>query len=372
MEQPLRHHFPNLDGLRCVGVFIVLGAHLELLKSYLGFASNFRLFQYPDLGNVAVTWFMVVSGFLITFLLLKERSAPGGVSILRFYKRRITRIWPVYYLVVVVTFFILIRIPFFSIEGHTPGPEEPVLSLLGLYALHLSNFHFLFPPLVYVAHLWTVGVEEQFYLAWPWLVKYSRNILRAIIAVVVIQMILKVTVYIIPAEGEYGSYVHAARRFFFLSRFEAIALGAIAAKLFVDGSGSIMKFLYTKKAQWLCIACILILLSLGRLPKAYGHFAHALFFAVLVLNLAREESSVIKLSWRPMQYIGKISYGMYVYHPIIMVIVLKLFLLFTSGNEPTVAANVLLYVGVYSATIAVAAISYRFMERPMMNWGRSG
>lgn len=370
MEQPSRHYFPNLDGLRCIGVFIVLIAHLELMKAFFGYESSFKFIQYPDLGNVAVTWFMVVSGFLITILLLKEKSATNNISISAFYKRRIKRIWPIYYLVILVTFFVLLRIPFFKVEGHTPETAGEVAPLFGLYASHLSNLHFLFPSVVYVAHLWTVGVEEQFYLVWPWMMKFCRNIMKTIIFVIVIQMMIKVAVYIIPAEGDYSQYIHAARRFLFLSRFEAIALGGIAAWLYVNGKERVMNALYSKPTQVICLVVIGILLSLGRLPKSWGHFAHALFFAIIVLNLANHATSVIKLNWKPMQYIGRISYGMYVYHPIIMVIMLKLLNQKNSGSELSSGQNAALYAGVFVSTILISAISYIFLEKPIVNWKR--
>lgn len=341
------------------------------MKSFFGYESTFRFIQYPDFGNVAVTWFMVVSGFLITFLLLREKSQTKTISIAGFYKRRIKRIWPIYYLVVLVTFFVLLQLPFFKVEGHTRSETDNVLPLFGLYAVHLSNLHFFFPPIVYVAHLWTIGVEEQFYLVWPWIMKYNRNVLRAVISVMIIQMLIKIVVFTIPAEGNYVSYVHAARRFFFLSRFEAIALGGIAAWLFMNGKDRIMNFLYSKTTQVICLIGIGVLLSLGRLPKSWGHFAHALFFAVIVLNLASHATSIIKLNWKPMQFIGKISYGMYVYHPIIMVVMLKLFKMNTDNSELTAWQNILLYSGVFIVAIIIAAISYRLVEKPVMKWERN-
>lgn len=367
MEQPSRHYFPNIDGLRCIGVFIVLIAHLELMKAFSGYESSFKFIQYPDLGNVAVTWFMVVSGFLITYILLKEKSATKNISIIAFYRRRIKRIWPIYYLVVFITFFVLLRIPFFQIEGHAPAPTNNVTPLFGLYAVHFSNLHFFFPPIVYVAHLWTVGVEEQFYFIWPWLMKFRRNVLRAIVFVIVIQLIVKFTAYIVPAEGTYSAYIHAARRFLFLSRFEAIALGGIAAWLFINGRDRMMNVLYSKIAQVICLMGIGILLSMGRLPKSWGHFAHAIFFAVIVLNLANHATSIIKLNWRPMQYIGKMSYGIYVYHPIVMVIFLKLMNQYNAGCELSMGQNATLYAGVFLSTIIIAACSYQFLEKPIVN-----
>ena len=168
MNKPI--HLPGLNGLRSIAALGVMFSHIALeLKS---FGVNPYLFGVNSVGNSAglmlapygVSIFFSISGFLITYLLLHER-AIGSINIKNFYMRRIFRIWPLYYL---YFFIVIITLEFFKIDF----PKTSILFYLFLSA----NIPFLINQnILLIAHYWSLGVEEQFYALWPWLMKLSKE-----------------------------------------------------------------------------------------------------------------------------------------------------------------------------------------------------
>src|SRR5438093_1124683 len=138
-------HLPALDGLRAVAVFTVIVYH-------------FGINAVP--GDLGVSAFFVLSGFLITWLLLREHAANGTVSLRRFYTRRVLRIFPAYYAFLAVSFAID------SVRGQPWGSSLGLSSLFYLVNYYNAlNGH----PVTSIAHAWSLGIEEQFYLLWPML-----------------------------------------------------------------------------------------------------------------------------------------------------------------------------------------------------------
>jgi len=103
-------YFKGIDSLRAIGALSVLLGHLELTKASFGVSNLMDLpfYKYTS-GHLGVLLFFVISGFLITFLLLKEKQEFGKVDVLRFYYRRILRIWPIYFLALVLLFFVIVK-----------------------------------------------------------------------------------------------------------------------------------------------------------------------------------------------------------------------------------------------------------------------
>ena len=109
-------YFTGLNGLRFLAAMAVVITHIELIKGQMFcenlWSTNKLIFE---LGGLGVIFFFVLSGFLITYLLLEEKKVSGTVSVKKFYARRILRIWPLYYLIIVLGFFILPHLPFIDI-----------------------------------------------------------------------------------------------------------------------------------------------------------------------------------------------------------------------------------------------------------------
>jgi peptidoglycan/LPS O-acetylase OafA/YrhL len=162
--------FPNLDGLRFFSFFAVF-----LYHTYLTFFNNvsnthpgaFKAVSFLfENGNMGVNFFFVLSGFLITFLLIKEKEFKGTIHVPNFYIRRILRIWPLFYLCVFIGFVV------FPILKQAAGGTPNEIAKPIYYLTFANNFDFMHswpvkPDATILSVLWSVAVEEQFYLTWP-------------------------------------------------------------------------------------------------------------------------------------------------------------------------------------------------------------
>lgn len=178
-------YFPNLDGLRFIAFFMVFISHGFGCNEYFNIFSNNHFFSYLAthflyIGGMGVEFFFVLSGFLITYLLICEKDENRDIKIKNFYIRRILRIWPIYFLVV---FFGLAtsRIGIFPPLGNVTSDNIGYLLLFMVNFMHVQNW--LFTPILGI--LWSVSIEEQFYLVWPWFVKFFSRMTFPIIATMI-------------------------------------------------------------------------------------------------------------------------------------------------------------------------------------------
>ncbi|MES1222292.1 MAG: acyltransferase, partial [Bacteroidota bacterium] len=157
MEQK-KIFFPNLDGLRFFCFLSVFLFHTwSLVYAGTNITSGIHLFEN---GNLGVNFFFVLSGYLITYLLIAEKNANGVVNIPKFWMRRILRIWPLYFLCVFLGF---VAIPYvLQLAGK---PQPPTASAIS-YITFTSNFDYIkhgYPGSTVLEVLWSIAVEEQFY-----------------------------------------------------------------------------------------------------------------------------------------------------------------------------------------------------------------
>ena len=163
-----RPFFNNLNGLRFVGALTVLIFHCFTLQReiwgdfYNGTIFHF-VFSVASKGHLGVNLFFVLSGFLITYLLLHEYARTGKINILNYLLRRFLRIWPLYFLVVLFGFFLFPKLPYGVVTIHE----------FWRFALFLSNFdeiiHGINDKINFLSATWSVSIEEQFYLVWGFL-----------------------------------------------------------------------------------------------------------------------------------------------------------------------------------------------------------
>src|SRR5579884_1110409 len=223
-------YYPTLDGLRFFAFFLVFLHH-----AFEGWSSpnpvlNFFLIALEKNGWAGVDLFFVLSGFLITALLVKERQEFGSFSLKNFWIRRSLRIWPLYYLALIMGFFI---IPF--IHTHIFGITPPNINinlilkeqtpfyftLLGNWAVVLYNY----PPFTNIAHLWTISLEEQFYLLWPLVLFFTKNFKKSFIAGLILILLAMAFRFYLALHGvrHPGIYVDT------FARMDTLVLGSLAA-----------------------------------------------------------------------------------------------------------------------------------------------
>ena len=136
--------------------------------------------------------FFVLSGFLITFLLIKEKEYFEKINFKNFYIRRILRIWPLYYFIVILSLFILPKFSIFHINGSFFEFENNMeaIKIMLLFIFILPNVLYLIKPIAFSAQTWSIGVEEQFYLIWPFIVNRFKKYKFLFISVIIIYWLL--------------------------------------------------------------------------------------------------------------------------------------------------------------------------------------
>lgn len=189
-------YFPNLNGIRFIAAFLVIIHHIEQIKNLFGLESKWTNPAINLIGPLGVILFFVLSGFLITYLLLVEEKEMKGISIKSFYIRRILRIWPLYYLIIVLSFFLIPQISFLNLTGWSDHIYDDFFLKLVLFVFFLPNLALvLFPPVAYASQTWSVGVEEQFYLIWPILIKNVKNKKRLLYTIIFGYLFLKLILF---------------------------------------------------------------------------------------------------------------------------------------------------------------------------------
>ncbi len=306
-------HLVPLDGLRGIAILAVMASHL--------FAVNFansgivvrllgRLFYY---GWMGVDLFFVLSGFLITGILVDSREGPGYFR--NFYMRRILRIFPLYY---GVLFLLLALTPALGIQWH--GIFLPLL----LYLQNFQNYNqhtFVLAPGVTLNHLWSLAIEEQFYLLWPMLVYAARTRLRVLRLALTLSAVALVYRF---ALMYFFTDAYATHHSMF-ARADALLLGGVLATLYRGPAWHRV----LQAAPWLFAACaglVLASLLLAGLPifaSLYWIFGTrfsivALAFCGLLAWSLRPGFVSRLFSLHALRWFGKYSYGLYVLHLIFL------------------------------------------------------
>jgi len=346
-------YLPGLDGIRAFAASLVIFVHFNQF-AYLFGLSGF--YHQVETAGIAVTVFFVLSGFLITYLLLEEKLKFGSVSLLKFYMRRILRIWPLYYLILIITFILYIAIPYLH-QGND------LKRIFNLYAFFLPNYAYVINlTLVPITPLWSIGVEEQFYLIWPWLfkgIKSAEQLLVFLLVFLAAFLLIKVIVRFYGNEAWYT--------FLTVTRLDCMALGGLAGYLLKQKHTFFLKIIYHPLSQYITLGVFLvtILYKPFHMASIFDGDVYGVLALVLIVNVCSNPASLVKLEAGVLKFIGRISYGLYCYH---MLIILVLSLLLRGVVLPnTKLAQVGMFLLVYLTTVGVAYLSYNFIELKFIN-----
>jgi len=293
-------YIPGLDGVRGVAALMIMFLHI--IPNYNSPAHPFLsvLRKVAIIGQCGVPLFFVLSGFLITRILLYTKNRPGYFK--QFYIKRALRIFPLYYLYLIINFFL---IPLFS------GQAVPDWGLTWSFYFYLQNIAMTFNwKMVDIPHLWSLAVEEHFYLLWPIAIYFFsyKPTLKIIAGIIIFSLLCRVYLISIGI----GTY------YFTLTTFDSLAIGAFLA--------------YNEKKQWLNakrmlqIAIIILIPMIVIFPLATGggsnvvqYFKNPVIsvFCMAIIGLVSMKSYYINRFFNNgfLKYTGKISYGLYVFHP---------------------------------------------------------
>ncbi len=370
-------YFPTLDVLRFLAFMLVFVSHSALLFGYTNPSivwENFKLIFLKH-GDLGVTFFFVLSGFLITYLLMSEKQEKGDINIKKFYARRLFRIWPVYF----ITIFIAVwGLPFF-VDFLGMGDRLPFDVFFNLqsypwYLFFVGNFNMFLntPPSVTLAILWSISVEEQFYLLWPLVVKFMK---RKHLLVLLSSVILLSIIYRFTYAYDYNTVKYST-----FSVMSDIAIGCIVAWLFVEKKRIIswLKNLSGIKSFSLYASLIVLIISRSliygvnlewarRSLVAIEPIVFAIFFALIIIHLVQLQDTGKSLIQKALIYLGRISYGLYAYHMIALVVVLSIF--YKAGFNTTYQSAPQ-FIAVFFTTLFVAMIistlSYQLIEKKIL------
>ncbi len=342
-------HIPSLDGLRAVAVLSVMFFH------------SFGLWG----GRLGVSLFFVLSGFLITWLLLSEQEKHGSISLKNFYLRRTLRIFPAYY--AFLALIVLIEV----LQGQPEVFDHLVPALL-YYINYFSAINESHPSF---GHLWSLSVEEQFYLLWPFMfmvvIRFGRtHLIWFLIGAIVACLLWRCYAYM--ELGFSQSWMYRA----FDTRFDNLAIGCLCAVLLRDANTrSIADRLLG--SPWLLLVSIGLLFASSYPAHAYGLFdtydstfafsvENILLALIMVQSIGLYQQPYMHwLQSRLFVFIGSISYPMYLYHEVAAGGSHKVFgLLERSIGFPKI--DFLVGVLGFAATIALAYASYRVVEQPCL------
>ena len=378
-----------MDSLRFFAALAVFFTHVELIKKFTGFGTHwidpeeritkFNVFQSVISKEIdplspliayssalGVVFFFVLSGFLITYLLLKEKQSNNTIAIGKFYLRRAFRIWPLYYLIFVLGFFVLPYFDFFAVPGQDNFFQQNFWGNLTLYAFFMPNLAFsIYTTAVpNIGQSWSIGVEEQFYLLWPLLIRKSKNVLKSILWIAGCIIVLKGIILLFSPFVKLDALV-VLKKFLAMSKLECMALGGLGAHILFNKKEKILHLVYKPISQVLSIVIIPILIYFT--PTAFEDILHLLFsisFLVIILNVASNEKSLFRFENRILQYLGRISYGFYMFHVMCIVFTIHFLDKYVGlDNDINTPQHLLLYGISFLLTVAVSSLSYHIFEK---------
>ncbi len=313
MRPPEEHpdRIPALDGIRGIAILTVLVFHFaelpQAIQNSLSPASR-ALFQALRVGWLGVDIFFVLSGFLITAILLRSRNQSGYYR--RFYWRRSLRILPVYYgTLTVLALLFWVRPP------HSADMAAAANHQIWLW-LFLANVALSFSIPLTLPHFWSLAVEEHFYLFWPWVVRQSqRRFLHVCIVVISSVWLCRVV----------GAWFLPTSALYLLTpfRMDALAAGAMLAMLVQQGQlGRLVPFARIAAPVAIMVFALLHYRFSFSRPDGVGQAVlgytavDLTAFCMIVMALAKPQKSLYRrlLELRPLRSYGKYSYAIYAFH----------------------------------------------------------
>ncbi|SFE92763.1 Peptidoglycan/LPS O-acetylase OafA/YrhL, contains acyltransferase and SGNH-hydrolase domains [Chitinophaga sp. CF118] len=369
----MRVHFKNLDAIRFIAALLVVLHHIQYFKSQDGIPSWSVLnYMLEDAGRVGVNLFFVLSGFLISYLLMTESSETGNINFKNFYIRRILRIWPLY-MAYSLVLIVLSPLVMHKLGIPVEGDAHTILTNLLFMVLFAVNIQLAFFPYNkgIIEITWSVCIEEQFYLVWPLLLFLFKKRLKLLFLVMLsVGFLCKTLCLVLPLFFSVTTkQLFGINYVLLFDKLELFGMGMFAAYLLFNREtySKFFKIILKPGIQWsMLIITVFVMLSIIKIPVLskyyYDHFIHAALFGYLML-MAVAPNSILQLEYPLLKTLGKVSYGIYLFHaPVCQMLLIGFIKVFGKGPDILVYEIFYPLAGVIT-TCGIAYLSYELYEK---------
>jgi peptidoglycan/LPS O-acetylase OafA/YrhL len=349
---------PELDGLRGISILLVLVYHMWSYRGDSALGAVITAFAFQ--GWVGVDVFFVLSGFLITRILLAKRDSPRYYA--SFYIRRSLRIFPLYYAVLVLLTVVGLMAPSFGVQLPEPTPDQT--GRIWLNYLYLSNFAlaFLGSNAIPLDISWSLAVEEQFYLVYPFVVRRLRRatLERALWATVLLAIPLRALSYWYFPHNHLGPYALP------YCRMDSLAMGCLVA-LVLDGSPGRSTRAFAGAALPLVVGAYGLAMVATRTEPLFAILGYSVTAAAAASVLLKLQLGGWVRFRRMLQHpwlvgVGRVSYGIYLLHLFVRAAVSRIPWLSTEATFHVWGAALRTAIAI-ALSVGVAACSWLLFER---------
>lgn len=342
----MNKELPNLYVLRLFLALLVVVFHIPISSSTLNFPSYNDLAIFNK-GNLAVIYFFTLSGFLIIRLLYLEIESTSTINFKAFYLKRIIRLYPVYYLVLLIGILLYnVVLPYLAISFPVDYKLSDLILSYVFFIPNIFNTHYKVGSVLNI--MWSIGIEEQFYLFAPFALYLGRNTI--VKTIVVLLCIFLVILFFYSDFFRFKNYY-----FYFLA-------GGLIAVLSEKGSTKFLDNIFLKSIIYLLFGLSFFSNFFMQIPSFIVHLLNLIISSLFIAIIAYYPTFILKNNF--LNYLGKISYGIYMYH---MIVVTGVLFILKKVNCTIIFNNaitiIIINLLILAVTAFVAHLSYQYFEK---------
>lgn len=350
-----KRHFQTFDALRFFAFFKVFLLHLPIVA--------FPFFSFlKDGGGIGVIFFFVLSGFLITYIILEEKTQTGSLNLYHFFARRVLRIWPLYYLMIAFAFFLPFALSLLNLPSSDSGYKPNWLMSFSF----LENYKMIFshdsPNVSPLNVMWSLCIEEHFYIIWGLCLFFIR-VDKVPLLIVLSILIANVSRYLFS--------LYDLSTLDILTNIDYFAYGAFPAFLLIRKNALFDRI--NRLPSWLLTLTIMIIITYIVTSPHLIYFQKDLIeptiwgvsFAFIIFIVVPNQSRFTINDRNILSRLGVFTYGLYLYHTIIINLFIQLFK--KSDISLDIPINAILFSAIsLLVTVLVSILSYHLFEKQFL------